>query len=280
MGKHRALAISLLALAACGSDHSSTPDAAIVLQDSAIDAKVWMDAPPGPTYDFSCMSNAAPMDGQAPANITLSGTVNEVTVDPVQQTASFDPVAGAELNACQANAANCTGGNLLAGPVDSAADGTWTLGPITTNTNPVDGYMTVTKADYKTINIYPPQTLIANQAMVPAITFTNSTFDLVTMFVTQSPANGTLAVFVTDCAGTAIEGATVSVKQNGTDVENITDFDAGNFDPAGAGVHLIFDVPPGDTEVGATLGSQTLRAHVVKTIADEMTETVVRPGYL
>ena len=52
MGKLRFVALSL-AIAACGSDKATPADAAI---DSPrpIDAKVWMDAPPGPTYDLAC----------------------------------------------------------------------------------------------------------------------------------------------------------------------------------------------------------------------------------
>lgn len=279
MGNHRALAIGLFALAACGSDHGGTPDAAIIVHDAAPDAKVWMDAPPGPDYDFSCMSNPAPANGGAPANITLSGTVQEVAIQGV--TPSIEALDGATLNACVAGAANCTGQNKLAGPATSAGGGMWSLGPIATMTNPVDGYMTVTKANYKTVNIFPPQALIANQAMIPALTFTNDTFDGLVTFgmIDQDAANGTLAVFVTDCMNNPVDGATVSVKQGGNDVQNTTDFDAGALDPMGAGIHLIFNVPPGDTEIGATLGSQTFLAHVVKTNMGEMTETIVRPGY-
>ncbi|NVB82130.1 MAG: hypothetical protein HOV81_27360 [Kofleriaceae bacterium] len=252
----------------------------MVTKDAAVDAKVYMDAPP-PQYDFTCMSNPAPADGQAPADITLSGTVQEISVNPVAMTASIDPVAGATLNACKAGAANCAAGNKLAGPATSATDGTWSLGPIATSTNPVDGYMTLTKATYKNVNIFPPQALIASQAMIPALTFKTTTFQLLVgaLQIDQQAANGTMAVFVTDCANTPVDGATVTVKQGGNDVQGTTDFDAGAFDAMGAGVHLVFNVPPGDTEVAATLGSQTFRAHVVKVVADEMTETIVRPGY-
>jgi hypothetical protein len=273
--------MGLFALAACGSDHGGTPDSGIIVtKDAAPDSKVFMDAPP-PQYDFSCMSNPAPSDGDATATITLSGTVQEIAVNPVAMTASIVPVPGATLNACAAGAPNCTADNKLAGPETSADDGTWSLGPIDTNTNPVDGYMTLTKATYKNVNIFPPQPLIASQAMIPALTFKTTTFDLLVGFlqIDQLPANGTMAVFVTDCANTPVDGATVSVKQGGNDVQDTTDFDAGLFDPMGAGVHLIFNVPPGDTEVGATLGSQTFRAHVVKVVTGEMTETIVRPGY-
>lgn len=276
MGKLRALPLFLLV--ACGSDHSNTPDAAIVLQDSAIDAKVWMDAPPGPTYDFSCMTNPAPMDGDATAEITLSGTVQEVAFTPPMNV-SIQPVSGATLNGCQAGAADCMGANLLAGPATSDAAGAWTLGPITTNMNPVNGFMTVTKTNYVNVNIYPPQALIANQAMIPALTFTTALFSGIGGQVGQEAGNGAMAVFVTDCANTAIDGAAVSLKQGGTEVMGTTDLDAGSLDPMGAGIHLIFNVPPGDTEVTATLGSQTFIAHTVKVVADEMTETVVRPGY-
>src|SRR5690349_7283311 len=90
----------VLALVACGSDNA-TPDASI---DAVPDAKVWDDAPPGPTYDLSCSGNSAPTT--ATAQITLSGVVTNAGV-------ADNPVEGATVKACKAGAPDCTGSNQL-----------------------------------------------------------------------------------------------------------------------------------------------------------------------
>jgi len=44
-----------------------------------------------------------------------------------------------------------------------------------------------------------------------------------------------------------------------------------------AGTFGVWNVPPGETTVGATLGSATLASHVVTAVADADTETQVVP---
>lgn len=252
----------------------------MVHHDAGPDAKVFMDAPP-PVYDFSCMTNPAPANGQAAANITLSGTVSEVGFDLATQMPTITAVDGASLTACKAGT-TCNGPtNKLAGPVTSAGGGMWSLGPISTSTNPVDGYIAMTKTGDRDTYEYPPQALIADLADVPVLTFNTTTFSLLSQYLQtgQQAGNGNLAIAVTDCANTAIDGATVTVKQGGTDVPNTTDIDLGTLSAMGAGVHAVFNVPPGDTEVNATYMGMTLHAHVVHVFADSTTATIVRPGY-
>ncbi len=243
-----------------------------------IDAKVWMDAPP-PMYDFSCMNNPAPMNGGATANITLSGTAQELALNGT--TPTIQAAAGASLTACKGGAANCTGGNKLAGPVTSANDGSWSLGPIPTGMNPLDGYVSLTKNGDRPTYIYPPQALEMDQGMIPALAFTTAAFNGITLFlqIQQDAGKGNLGIAVTDCANMPIDGATVTVEQNNAPVPNTTDLDAGMLSSQGAGVHLIFNVPVGDTTVSASLGAQPLLAHVVHVFADSTTATIVRPGY-
>lgn len=38
-------------------------------------------------------------------------------------------------------------------------------------------------------------------------------------------------------------------------------------------------VPPGDTTVNATYNGMTFRAHVVASVADQITTTQVKPGF-
>jgi hypothetical protein len=272
--------MGLFALAACGSDHGGTPDSGIqVTKDAAVDAKVFMDAPP-PQYDFSCMSNPAPGNGDAAANVTYSGTAQEIDVQGT--TPSISAASGATLNACAAGAADCNDTNKLAGPVTSADDGSWTLGPIPTNTNPLNGYISFIRSGDKDVYVYPPQPLIADQGMVPLLTFTPNAFGLVALAASanQSATKGAAAVLFTDCANTPIsDDITVSVKQGGTAVSGFTDFNLGGLAQQAAGLHVIFNIPVGDTELGGTVGTMPFRAHVVHVFQGAVTETIVRPGY-
>src|SRR6478609_9590916 len=74
MRKLRFVALSL-AIAACGSDKATPSDAAIDAP-KVIDAKVWNDAPPGPTYDLSCY-NVTP-GTTVDASITVTGQTAEL----------------------------------------------------------------------------------------------------------------------------------------------------------------------------------------------------------
>lgn len=278
MGNLRLVA-AILFIGACGNDNANAIDARPIDSTPAIDAKVFMDAPP-PTYDFSCMTNPAPAAGSATANVTVSGTVQEVSLNGTTPTVTA--LDGATLNACKAGAANCSGGNKDAGPVTSAGGGMYSLGPIATNTNPIDTFIAMTKTGDRDTYVYAPQPIAMDLGNVPVLTFTNTAFTAITTFLSiqQSAANGTLGVAVTDCANMPVDGATIVVQQGGNPVANTTDLDTGTLDPSAAGGHIVFNVPPGDTEVSATLGSMTFRARTVKVVAASTTETIVRPGYL
>jgi hypothetical protein len=80
---------------------------------------------------------------------------------------------------------------------------------------------------------------------------------------------------VIDCAGSAVTGATISVKQGSTAVG--TAVDASMFIP---GTTLYYNVPPSDgTEISATYDGITFLSHTVKSVADATTTTVLAPGY-
>lgn len=275
MGNLRAvLSVALLSLAACGDDGGSAkPDATVIIVDAAVDAAP--DTPPlpdAPSYDFSCMGNAAPTT--ATATVSISGTAQEVTLQGM--TPSIMPKNGVMVKACTGN---CTGQNLKDTQTTANA-GTFATAAITTGGTPINGYLDATVSTAKRTLVFPPSPLIANTPNVPILMFSNAVWQALPLFVgTPDPQKGHAVIAVTDCAMMPIDGATISVKQNGTAVAGTTEFDLGALSAMAAGAHLVLNIPPGDTEVGATYNGMTLRAHVIMSVADSVSETIVRPGY-
>lgn len=274
----------LVLLAACGSNHSS-PDATIIVKDAPSDATVIdgktvdasPDAPPdAPQFDFSCLGQ--PIPDTADATVTISGTARVVGLMGMSPT--ITPLAGASIEACKAGAANCTSTNRVIGPVTSDSMGAFTLGPITTNGTPVAAFLRLTATGDRTIEVFPPYPAVTDMANVPAVTFDNGVLALLGLVgITQSPTNGMLGLFVTDCANTPLTGVTISATQGGTAVGQI--FDASALSSMAAGGYFVFDVPPGDTTVTATFDGMEFRTspvQVIPSIAGVTTETQVRPG--
>lgn len=273
----------LVLAAACSSNHAS-PDATIIVKDAASDAAVdgkTADAAPdaapdAPQFDFSCFGQ--PLPTTADATVTITGTARVVKLMGMSPTIS--PLAGATIDGCKAGEASCTGGNRIVGPVTTDTAGAFTLGPVTTGGNTVDAFLRVTATGDRTIEVFPPYPVVTDTANVPAVTFDNGLISLLGLIgITQSPTNGMIGLFVTDCANNPLVGATVSAKQGGTDVGQIVD--ASMFSAMAAGGFFVFDVPPGDTTVTATFGTMEFRtdpAQIVPSIAGVTTETQVRPG--
>jgi len=262
----------LVATAACGNSNSNI-DAPVKIPDAAPDAKVWLDAP-APTYDFSCAGATPPA---VAATVTVTGTVQAVDLNGT--TPSVDPLANAKIDACKVGAANCTSTNHFGTQATSDASGNYTIGPVTTGGSPVDAYLDAdpNATGYRRINVYPPGP-IRTDIVGPVLTFTPTAFAGIQLFLgaTQSASNGMIALGIVDCQGNRVNGATISTKQGGVEVGDKKD--AGAINPMGGGFWIVFNVPPGDTEVSATYMTHTFAAHVVKSVAGTTTETIVVPA--
>jgi hypothetical protein len=258
-------------IVACGSDHAA-PDAAIVLIDSPVDMAPPIDAAPdAPSFDFSCSGNAAPTPD---ANVTVSGTVNEVGYSGG---ITFDPLVGAAVELCTGN---CMGqNNLGSGTTDGS--GGFSIGPIATGGSAVDGYARVTNTGDRTILAFPAAP-VAMDIQQPIITFQDAIISaLGNAGCAQDAQNGMVAMFVTDCSNAAISDSanlTISAQQGGSNVGD-PPLDAGAVSSMAAGFFLICNVPPGTTTVTAKYGTMDLRAHDVLVTAGTTTETIVRPGF-
>ena len=285
----RAIRTCLLAmLAACGGGGSKEIDAMIIIPDAA------PDAPPDafePVFDFTCMGNTAPTT--APANITLAGTATEVVIQGLQP--AIAPSHAATVDTCRTSGGViCAPGGAPPARMDTqttAANGCpntgcpWATGNLPTGGVPLDAFIKVSKpGTNRTTMLFPPSPFNMSLTGVPALTFTTQAFDVIKQVggIQQSDANGNLALAIVDCANMPITdtaNVTITVKQGGNAVAGTTQIDASQFAAQLAGTFLIFNVPPGTTEVGATYKTRTLRAHNVLTAAQTTTATAIRPGF-
>ncbi len=271
-------AFALASLAACGGGDAKPDAAIIVLPDAPPDARP-IDAPAGPTYDFSCLGQ--PFPTAAPAAITAAGTVQELTM---QGLAAVDAATVATFE---------VGTTAAVDSVTSAADGTFTTGSLATGGVPFDGYLHGAKADamdpYRDTFVFPPAPLAADAPIVPVIMLRDGTFDLIATFAAgvnqNDAANGALMLLVTDCANMPMSGATPIVTQGGTAVGTV--YALANLNPMAVGLYFVYNVPAGDTDVSASYMAMTFPAHRVIAFSNggavtngATTLTIVRPGPL
>lgn len=275
----RALVVIVPFAVACGGGGGDAqPDAPVI---TVIDAKA-IDAfePPGPdaqVFDFTCVGAGAP--AVADPTITLSGAANGISLNGT--TPSVAGLDQATVDTCKNN---CVGVDKLNTTTTAMAPCSmngcaFATGAVASGGVPIDGYLKVSKSTFRTSNVFPASPLSENVMGVPALAFSANAFFGATLFlgINQNPQNGDVGLFVTDCANTPINGATVSVKQNGNDVGQI--IDASGISVLASGGFVVFDVPPGDTEVNATFNGMTFRAHTVTTFAGQTTATQIRPGF-
>lgn len=273
----------VFAAAACGGDGSATPDAAAPrdgagadasdMSDASVDGSLdaGADATPGdaPSYDFSCLGNAAPTT--APVQIMVTGTAQDINLFSQM----FEGVANATVAAYRANETAIVGASDV-----TDAQGNFAFTITNAQQTPIDGYLAASAAGKRNVRVYPASPISENLSMVPILLLSSSNFELIRSQVAmkpQSAANGTVGLLVVDCANQPIAGATISVIQGNVEyADDAHTWDASQFQP---GAFLVYDVPPGDVVVSATYNGQALRAHTVKSVAQTTTNTIVRPGF-
>lgn len=294
MRKLRHSSIFVLAIApiaaACGDDAPAKIDAPIQILDMAIDAPpdgppdAAPDAPPAPA-DLTCLTTPIPTTTSA-ATVTMSGTSQTVGIG------GANPTNGASVTARLPDGMAATG-VTPSNPVVTPANGTFSL-TIPTNGNAVDGHLQVTANGLRNTYVYPPNPLVADQAQIPVLLFSQTTFGLLEQVgdAEEGNGNGTLAIAVVDCAQQPIEGAVVVVKQGGTAVGEVRyarpfmGFPAP--DPTAmstdtSGTLFVFGTPGGAsgaslaTTIEVTVGGTALRPHVVGSYAQSTTITVTAP---
>lgn len=250
------LLIALFA-AACGDDKNAgndgngggQKDAAENMTDAAVDA------PP------------------APAMITLTGTATERTATMTNK------VVGAKIQAFE----NSNETTPLA-EATTNAQGNFTL-VVNTGGVALNGFIKATKAGLKDTYLYPTGFIAGDLAMIPIQMLTQVNYDALSVLAqgNQLPGNGLIALQVLDGAALTskpVAGAKVATNPAGSIVRyNLAGMPSATAtETATDGVAYVFNVPPGvNVVVSASKSGTTFSPHNMKTIADQLTTTLVTP---
>jgi len=263
---------SLFALtAACGDDgggddSSDRADAAANIDASSVPDATTAE-PDAMPADISCLGNPPPTD--APATVTLSGSVFSIDIG------GQAPVEGAIVQLRRSSTDRNLDSNA---PDGTPADGSFSLMGKTRG-NALEAYLRSTAEGLVTTRVYPPLPIFVDVPMVPVPMFN----PIVVNFLSpdQEADKGIVLILVVDCAGQPVQGATVmSTPEAGgiiyTDDMGVPDQSATSTSAAGLGI--LVNVPAGTVTVNATAMGETLLAHDVASVPDEVTTTVVLPG--
>jgi len=269
MGNLRACLAALVlvpAVSACGnSDNNTKVDAPIHVIDAAIDAPPPIDAAPdAQTFNFACA-------GVPNATTTLATTITVGGLAETLNVTSLAPAPDVTVELFK------TGNDTALDTVISASDGSFSFAAQTTNGSALDLFIKGTKTGDRPNIVIPAAPLVADQPNVPVLALTTGTFSTLVGLAQshQTAGNGAIGLAVTDCLGTSIAGATLSVKQGNTDVGDV--FDVGSLAAQAKGTYFVFDIPPGDTTIIATVGTQVFRTRVITSVADATTTTQLLP---
>lgn len=238
------------------ADASTTPDAAVA------DAMPTPDAQPS---NLDCAGD--PLPDTAPMTLTVSGVVQNVL---------GNGVAGATVEARR------TADDALidtSGP--TAMNGAYTLTEDDTGQVPLEAYLVATHDQNRTTYIYPPVPLASDQADVPVIMLDSFFYDLLLDAADppQNPDNGVVTLVVVDCDGNPVEGAVVTSSTSSQVVYgDDTMFPNDSYSATSpSGIAYIYNVPPTETEVGASVSGVDLRAHTVGSVPGAVVTTAIIP---
>ena len=208
-----------------------------------------------------------------PPTITISGHATKREGFPPTEVAAVGVAVAAYKNGSDATPVAMT-------MTDAA--GNYTL-PITTNGQPLDGYLKGTLAGEIDTYLYPPEPLIADFAMASINLLTQSQIDLLSGTLCgsgQVATNGMVAVLVTSATMTAVAGATVtsmpaSEKYCYTGANALPDRNATA--TAADGLAFMLNVAAGQVTVSAMATGMTFDSHPVNARAGVFTTTVITP---
>ncbi len=267
--------ILLAPLAACsaaGTGGAVDPDAGGSGDGVGVDAST----PVGP--DLSCLSQPQPSPTTAVDPMVLAGRVVELT------TAGVTAVDAADVALFRA------GQPIVLARTNSASNGAFATGAVTTHGNAVHAYLKATKPGYRTAFYYPSSAFTANSTTLAVPMMSDSVFATVKTLLgaTQNDArNGALLVGVLDCNGHPLTGMTLHVRRGMQSVGHA--YDLGTVLPAATGVFIVFDVPDGKVRVSAmsqATGEELPEHDVVVRASDPecptsrgtLTSTIVEPS--
>jgi hypothetical protein len=265
------LVVSLAMAAACGGDDGGDGGGGAIDGGSdPADARPMADADPGPDATPAALDCAgAGLPATAADPVQVSGQT--VTL----QLATLSPVAGVSLTAFEVGEAAA-----IAGPVTSAADGTFAL-TAATGGQPLDAYVLAKRDGHLDTYLFPPTAVTRDLAGGTVPVLTANHVDTMAGFAQQmiDPGKGHLIVALLDCDGALVEGARVTTAPAG-DLVYLSDSGvpvAGRTTTSTQGVAVVFNLPPGPVTVDARRGGVDLRTNGVEVHADSLTATLLVP---
>jgi hypothetical protein len=200
---------------------------------------------------YTCAGQAFPTT--APATITVSGTVSDFI---------SGPLTGVTVAAFK------TGTAVAIDSTTTDVQGKFSM-TVTTGGTPLDGYVKASKSGYIDTYAFPSAPLPASAAItVPVVTPTEFNLLAKQAGVTPTAGKGSLGLRPVDCAGAAVATATVTTSPSSSPYSD------------GAGDFFVFNVAPGNVDVGASFQSHTFHTHTVTAVADAVTITIIAPGPL
>ncbi len=205
---------------------------------------------------LGCLGAALPTT--APASIAVGGVVSLFT------SGGESPLSGVTVVAL----ASSNDSVLYTATTDSSGAFSASL---STGGVPIDAYLHATKTGDVDEYVYAASPFAADAPNVDFTTFSNSSLGLLEGYasVSQSPANGILALTAIDCSGSALTGATFSATSGGVATGMTT--------APLSGVTYVFNVAPATVQVGAQYGTMTLRSRDVNVRAGVVTAVSIGP---
>jgi hypothetical protein len=215
----------------------------------------------------SSSNGKTPDAPNVPAMITITGTATS------RGLGGSTPVVGATVAAYQSS--NETTPVTM---TTTDASGNYTL-TITTNGQPLDGFVKATMTNFTDTYLYPPAPLTADYSGASINMLTSTTFGLLYTLaqVSQTPGQGTIALEIESAPATYVAGATISTTPAGTYRYNGTNGtpDKTQTMTMADGIAYVMDVPAGQVMLTAAKSGATFKSHSVNAHADAFTTTIV-----
>lgn len=275
-------ALSVGVLAGCGGDDDGAS------ADASADANLQPDG--APRYDASGALDATPadltcLDDELPATaddpLTVSGSV--FTLDGTMQANLADVLVEAHLIGADPDSAP------LAADSPTGSDGAYTL-EAESGGAPLEAFLYAVKlvnppsdtdpdTNYLRTRLYPPIPVAENQIDVPIPVLSRDTLDLLLLFTggaDQDPEKGIIVALVVDCAGEPAAGATVTTDPAAGNVLYANEMGLPSVNrttTSSQGLVFLLNVPAGDVSIGAEVGGETLREHVVTVVGGDAEDT-------
>ena len=276
----------------CGGDEaggrntdSGVPDATFdaMMEDTGM-PDVGIDAGPDGSSDASLDASS---DGGPTRTADLSCTTTSVSpplvANPTTVSGRVASSGGAGIPTPLANATVRAmtprdGSAVEVASTTSGLDGVYSI-TIPTEGRPWVGYLRSEASGHRATNLFLPLPFFMEMhTNIHLIQLTDSGWEALKTYLSQTDGNGVIAALVVDCSGTPIEGATISAGEGLIPLyTNTSGFPAPGESTGADGRASFVNVPVGSRSVTAIYEGVSFLPQDVYVIANEMTTVVLSP---